>query len=82
MRGYSAAGFSAAGFSAGLVFAFGVSLAAASLFWGPLAPPFAPGDLLPYQDEYSNELRNSLSSPQALQRPLLTAPFGGSITQW
>ena len=48
----------------------------------PLAPAFGAGDLLPYQDEYSNELRNSFFSPQALQRPSLTAPFGGSITQW
>ena len=46
------------------------------------APPLAVGDLVPYQDEYSNELRNSCSSPQLLQRPMLTAPFGGSITQW
>ena len=48
----------------------------------PLAPAFGAGDLFPYQDEYSNELRNSFFSPQALQRPSLTAPFGGSITQW
>ena len=72
----------AAGFSSGVVAAFGFASVAASACWGPLAPPFAPGDLFPYQDEYSNEFRNSFSSPQALQRPLLTAPFGGSITQW
>lgn len=48
----------------------------------PLAPPLGAGDLLPYQDEYSNELRNSFFSPQVLQLPSLTAPFGGSITQW
>ena len=48
----------------------------------PLAPAFGAGDLLPYHDEYSNELRNSFFSPQALQRPSLTAPLGGSITQW
>jgi len=40
------------------------------------------GDLLPYQDEYSKELRNSCFSPQTLQLPWLTAPLGGSITQW
>ena len=48
----------------------------------PLAPAFGAGDLLPYHDEYSNELRNSFFSPQTLQRPSLTAPLGGSITQW
>ena len=48
----------------------------------PLAPAFGAGDLLPYHEEYSNELRNSFFSPQVLQRPSLTAPFGGSITQW
>jgi len=48
----------------------------------PLAPALGAGDLLPYQDEYSNELRNSFFSPQVLQLPSLTAPFGGSITQW
>lgn len=56
------------------------------VFGAPFAAPFSPalgaGDLLPYQEEYSNELRNSFSSPQALHRPWLTAPFGGSITQW
>ncbi len=60
--------FSAAGFS--------------SAFPAGLAPPFGAGDLLPYHDEYSNELRNSFFSPQVLQLPWLTAPFGGSITQW
>ena len=65
--------FPAAGFLSELA-----ALAGAAPFWGPLAP----GDLFPYQDEYSNELRNSFSSPQTLQRPLLTAPFGGSMTQW
>ena len=33
------------------------------------APPLGAGDLLPYQDEYSNELRNSFSSPHSLHRP-------------
>ena len=47
-----------------------------------LGPPLGPGDLLPYHEEYSNELRNSFFSPQVLQLPWLTAPFGGSITQW
>ena len=65
--------FLAAGFLSELA-----GLAGAAPFWGPLAP----GDLFPYQDEYSKELRNSFSSPQTLQRPLLTAPFGGSMTQW
>ena len=35
----------------------------------PLSPPLVAGDLLPYQDEYSNELRNSFFSPQVLQLP-------------
>lgn len=43
---------------------------------------FAFGDFVPYQDEYSNEFLNSWSTPQSLHLPLLTAPFGGSITQW
>jgi hypothetical protein len=43
--------------------------------------PGALGDFVPYQEEYSNELRNSWVTPQRLQEPLLTAPFGGSITQ-
>ena len=58
--------------------AAGSALTSAAL----LAPAFGAGDLLPYHDEYSNELRNSFFSPQALQRPSLTAPLGGSITQW
>ncbi len=37
---------------------------------------------MPYHDEYSKELRNSCSSPHDLHLPMLTAPFGGSITQW
>ncbi len=89
--------FLAAGFSPELVFCPGAAAADAvsagaplipaardvgAPFWGPLTPPFAPGDLFPYQEEYSNELRNSFSSPHVLQRPWLTAPFGGSITQW
>jgi len=35
----------------------------------PLSPPLLAGDLLPYQEEYSNELRNSFFSPQVLQLP-------------
>ena len=64
----------------GAVLALVAPLASAA----PLAPaaPLGAGDLLPYHDEYSNELRNSFFSPQALQRPSLTAPLGGSITQW
>ena len=40
------------------------------------------GDFVPYQDEYSNEFLNSWSVPHNLHLPLLTAPFGGSMTQW
>ena len=43
--------------------------------------PTSCGDLLPYHEEYSNELRNSLVSLQSLQRPILIVPFGGSIDQ-
>jgi len=53
----------------------------ADFFAGP-APAPAFGDLVPYQEEYSNEFRNSWSMPQSLHLPLLTAPLGGSITQW
>jgi len=61
--------------SAAAPFAGAAPLAAAAPFLGA-------GDLLPYQDEYSKEFLNSFFSPQALQRPSLTAPLGGSITQW
>ena len=36
----------------------------------------------PYHDEYSYEFLNSRVSPQTLHLPELTAPFGGSMTQW
>ena len=58
--------------------AAGAPLAAAAAF----AAAFGTGDLFPYHEEYSNELRNSFFSPQDLQQPSLTAPLGGSITQW
>ena len=67
---------------AGLASAAGLAPAAPLASAAPLAPPLSAGDLLPYQEEYSNELRNSFFSPQVLQLPSLTAPFGGSITQW
>lgn len=44
--------------------------------------PAAFGDFVPYQEEYSNEFLNSWAVPQSLHLPLLTAPLGGSITQW
>jgi len=71
-----------AGYLAGLESLAGLASAAGFAPAAPLAPPLSAGDLLPYQDEYSNELRNSFFSPQVLQLPSLTAPFGGSITQW
>ncbi len=78
-----AAPFGVAAPFAGAAEAFGSAGVAAPLAEAaPFAPALGDGDLLPYQDEYSKEFLNSFFSPQDLQRPSLTAPFGGSITQW
>ena len=44
--------------------------------------PRPPAAFAPYQEEYSNELRNCFLAPHLRQVPVDSGPFGASIRQW